>query len=147
LLVETKTSDSDVDSNSDSELNESKQITDTEPSVAITTTKVQPKKPEEPKEGQRHFHSEMWMKGNPLHFIVDSGSQKNLISAEVINRLNLTMMPHHHPYTIDWLNQGRDIHIIQQCRLHYVIKPFKDGELCDVSPLEVCDVLLGQPHM
>jgi hypothetical protein len=37
--------------------------------------------------------------------------------------------------------------VSQQCRLSYDIKPFKDEVLCDVSPLEVCDVLLGQPYM
>jgi hypothetical protein len=26
-------------------------------------------------------------------------------------------------------------------------QPFKDEVLCDVSPLDVCDVLLGQPYM
>jgi hypothetical protein len=31
--------------------------------------------------------------------------------------------------------------------MSYDIKPFKDEVLCDVSPLEVCDVLLGQPYM
>jgi hypothetical protein len=39
----------------------------------------------------------MWVKGAPLHFIVDRGSQKNLISAEVIKRLDLPMTPHPHP--------------------------------------------------
>ena len=29
----------------------------------------------------------------------------------------------------------------------YDIKPFKDEVLCDISPLEVCDVLLGQPYL
>jgi hypothetical protein len=29
--------------------------------------------------------------------------------------------------------------------MSYDIKPFKDKVLCDVSPLEVCDVLFGQP--
>jgi hypothetical protein len=29
----------------------------------------------------------------------------------------------------------------------YDIKPFKDEVLCDVSPLEVCDVILGQPYL
>jgi hypothetical protein len=27
------------------------------------------------------------------------------------------------------------------------MKPFKDEVLCDVSPLEVCDVILGQPYL
>jgi hypothetical protein len=35
----------------------------------------------------------------------------------------------------------------KQCRLSYGIQPFKDEVLCDVSPLDVCDVLLGQPYM
>jgi hypothetical protein len=31
--------------------------------------------------------------------------------------------------------------------LSYGIKPFKNEVLCDVSPLEVCDVILGQPYL
>jgi hypothetical protein len=27
------------------------------------------------------------------------------------------------------------------------IKPFKDNVFCDVSPLEICDVILRQPYM
>jgi hypothetical protein len=30
---------------------------------------------------------------------------------------------------------------------HTDIQPFKDEVLCDVAPLDVCDVLLGQPYM
>ena len=56
-------------------------------------------------------------------------------------------MPHPQPYTIGWLRQGSDLCINQQCLLSYDIKPFKDEVLCDVSPLEVCDVLLGQPYL
>jgi hypothetical protein len=89
----------------------------------------------------------MWVKGDPLHFIVVSKIQKNLILAKVIKRLDLPMTPHPQPYTIGWLFQGRDLCVIQQCRLPYSIKPFKDEVLCDISPLEVCDVLLGQPYL
>jgi hypothetical protein len=35
----------------------------------------------------------------------------------------------------------------QHCRLPYDIKPFKDEVLYDISSLEVCDVLLGQPYL
>jgi hypothetical protein len=98
-------------------------------------------------EGEHLFHSHMWVKGTPLHFIVDSGSQKNLISAEVVKQLGLSTTPHPQPYNIGWLHQGRDLRVSQQCRLSYGIQPFKDEVLCDVSPLDVCDVLLGQPYM
>jgi hypothetical protein len=59
----------------------------------------------------------------------------------------LPTTPHPQPYTIGWLHQGSDLRVSQQCRLSYNIKPFKDEVLCDVSPLEVCDVLLGQPYL
>jgi hypothetical protein len=118
-----------------------------EPNATVATTKLQPGEPDEPEEGERLFHSQMWVKGTLVHFIVDRGSQKNLISAKVVKRLDIPTTPHPQPYTIGWLRQGSDLCVIQQCRLSYSTKPFKDEVLCDVSPLEVCDVLLGQPYL
>jgi hypothetical protein len=86
-------------------------------------------------------------KGTPLHFIIDSGSQKNLISEEFVKQLALPTTPHPQPYTIGWLRQGRNLCVSQQCRLSYGINPFKDEVLFDVAPLEFCDVLLGQPYL
>jgi hypothetical protein len=56
-------------------------------------------------------------------------------------------MLHPQPYTIGWLRQGIDLRISQWCRLSYIIKSFKDKVLCDVSPLKVCNFLLGQPYL
>jgi hypothetical protein len=116
-------------------------------SAIIATTMLQPGEPDEPEEGECLFHSQMWVKSTPLHFIIDRGSQKNLISAEVIKRLALPKTMHPQPYTIGWLCQGSDLRVSQQCQLSYGIKPFKDEVLCDVSPLKVCDVLLEQPYL
>jgi hypothetical protein len=135
------------DSESDSENTGKGQIIDVDPTAIVATTTIQPEEPTDPEEGEHLFHSQMWVKGNPLHFIVDSGSQKNLISTEVIKQLGLLTTPHPQPYNIGWLRQGRDLCVSQQCRLSYNIQPFKDEVLCDVSPLDVCDVLLGQPYM
>jgi hypothetical protein len=147
LVAKVKASESDVGSDSESELERGRQIIDAEPSATVATTKLQPDEPDEPEEGEHLFHSQMWVKGTPLHFIIDSGSQKNLISVEVVKQLALPTMPHPQPYTIGWLCQGSDLHVSQQCRLSYDIKPFKDEVLCDVSPLKVCNVLLGQPYL
>jgi hypothetical protein len=89
----------------------------------------------------------MWVKGALLHFNVNRGIQKNLISAEVIKRLDLPTTPHLQIYTIGLIFQGRDLCVSQQCHFPYSIKPFKDEVLCDISPLEFCDVLLGQPYL
>jgi hypothetical protein len=87
------------------------------------------------------------VKGIPLHFIVDSGSQKNQISTEVVKRFKLTMKQHPQPYTIGWIIQGWDICVNQQCHVLYNIKPFKEEVFFDVSPLEFCDVFQRQPYM
>jgi len=146
-VTEVKASESDAGSDSKSEPERGRQIIDAEPSATVATTKLQPGEPDEQEEGECLFHSQMWVKGTPLHFIVDSGSQKNLISAEVLKRLALPTTPHPQPYTIGWLRQGSDLRVSQQCRLSYDIKLFKDEVLCDVAPLEVCNVLLGQPYL
>jgi hypothetical protein len=142
-----KALESNLDSKSNSNLDKVKQIIDVEPSATITTTNIHPNELEESEEGERLFHLQMWVKGASLHFIVDRGSQNNLISEEVVKGLELLKTLHTQPYNIKWLNQGRDLHVSQQCHLHCGIKPFKDEELCDFSPLEVCNVLLGQPYM
>jgi hypothetical protein len=147
LVVEVKASESDAGYDSESELERGRWIIDAKPSATVATTKLQHGEPDEPEEGECLFHSQMWVKGTPLHFIVDSGSQKNLISAEVVKRLALSTTLHPQPYTIGWLCQGSDLRISQKCRLSYGIKPFKDEVLCDVAPLKVCDVLLGQPYL
>jgi hypothetical protein len=147
LVAEIKEKEPNPDSESDSENTGKGQIIDADPTAIVATAAIQPEEPTDPEEGERLFHSQMWVKGTPLHFIVDSRSQKNLISAEVVKQLGLSTTPHPQPYNIGWLRQGRDLRVSQQCRLSYGIQPFKDEVLCDVAPLDVCDVLLGQPYM
>jgi hypothetical protein len=47
------------------------------------TTTIQREEPIDPEEGECLFHSQMWVKGTPLHDIVDIRSHKSLISVEV----------------------------------------------------------------
>jgi hypothetical protein len=103
---EIKEKESNPDSESDSENNGRRQIIDADPTATVTTTTIQPEEPTDPEEGECLFHSQMWVKGTPLHFIVDSGSQKNLISVEVVKQLELPTTPHPQPYNIGWLRQG-----------------------------------------
>jgi hypothetical protein len=73
-MTKLKASESKVDYESKSNLEGGKKIIDDEPIDIIANTKVQPSEPEEPKEGECLFHSQMWVKGDLLHFIVDRGS-------------------------------------------------------------------------
>jgi hypothetical protein len=146
-VAEIKDKELNPDSESDCENTGKGQIIDADPTAIVATTAIQPEEPTYSEEGECLFHSQMWVKGTPLHFIVDSGSQKNLISAEVVKQLGLSTTPHPQPYNIGWLRQGRDLCVSEKCQFSYGIHPFKDEVLCDVAPLDVCDVLLGQPYM
>jgi hypothetical protein len=87
----------------DSEKNKRRQIIDAKPTATIVTKTIQPEETEEPEEGEHLFHSHMWVRGTPLHFIVDIRSQNNLISTEVIKKLDLPTKPHSRQYNIGWL--------------------------------------------
>jgi hypothetical protein len=112
-VAEIKDKELNLDSESDSKNTGKGQIIDTNPTAIVTTTTIQPEEPTDPEEGEHLFHSQMRVKGSPLHFIVDSRSRKNLISAEVVKQLGLSTMPHPQPYNIGWLRQGRDLHVNQ----------------------------------
>eukprot|EP00253_Pinus_taeda_P035736 PITA_35736 len=88
-----------------------KQIIDAEPNVIVATAKIHKNEPEDPEEGEHLFHSQMWVKASLLEFIINSGSQKNLILAEVIKKLGLLTTPHLQSYSIGWLHEGRDLKV------------------------------------
>jgi hypothetical protein len=83
-VAEIKDKESNPDSENDYENTNKRQIIDAVPTAIVTTTTIQLEEPTDPEEGDFLFHSQMWVKGMTLHFIIDSGSQKNLMSEEVI---------------------------------------------------------------
>jgi hypothetical protein len=93
-VVEIKDKELNPDSKSDSENASKGQIIDTDLTSIVVTATIQPEEPTDPEEGEGLFHSQMWVKGTPLHFIVDSGSQKNPILAKVVKQLGFSTTPH-----------------------------------------------------
>jgi hypothetical protein len=96
-VAKVKASELDIGSDSELELERGRQIINTEPSATIDTTMLQLGETDKPKEGECLFHSQMWVKGTSLHFIIDSGSRNKLISVEVVKRLALLTTPHPQP--------------------------------------------------
>jgi hypothetical protein len=72
-VAEVKASESDAYSDFEPELERGRQIVHVEPSATIATTKLQLGEPDEPEEGECLFHSQIWVKGTRLHFIIDIG--------------------------------------------------------------------------
>ena len=72
-MAEVKASELDAGSDSELEPERGRHLY-MEPSATIATTKLQPSELDEIEEGEHLFHSQMWVKGTPLHFIIDRSS-------------------------------------------------------------------------
>ena len=70
LVADLKASESDAGSDFESKPNKGtdkgKQIIDVEPSAIMATTKIPKNEPDDLEEGERLFHSQMWVKGSLL---------------------------------------------------------------------------------
>jgi hypothetical protein len=73
-VAEIKDKEPNPDSESNYENTGKRQIIDADPTAIVAIETIQPEEPTDPEEGERLFHSQMWVKGTPLHFIVDSRS-------------------------------------------------------------------------
>jgi len=79
--------------------------------------------------------------------IMDNGSQKNLVSQELVDRLKLTTTPHPKPYHLGWVQKdGPRLLVSKQCLVTFAIGAFHDNVLYNVSPLDCSDLLLGIPY-
>ena len=79
LMAKLKALGLDLGFNYDSKIYKGKHIIEVGSTATVATTKVHPNYLKEVEKGENLFHSWIWMMGVPLHFIVDSRSQNNLI--------------------------------------------------------------------
>lgn len=77
--------------------------------------------------------------------IIDSGSTNNLVSTEMVEKLELETTAHSSPYKVSWLHKVNQVMVSQQCKVQFKIRGSKDEILCDVIPMDVCHILLGRP--
>jgi hypothetical protein len=76
--------------------------------------------------------------------ILDNGIQNNLVSHNLVQQLALPTTPHPTPYQLGWVQkEGPHVMVTKRCALTFSIDPFCDIVLCDVSPLDCANVLLG----
>jgi hypothetical protein len=77
--------------------------------------------------------------------IIDSGSFENLVSMEMVVKLELETTTHPNPYKVSWLQKGQQVMVSRKCNVEFKIGGYKDDCICDVIPMDVCHVFLGRP--
>jgi hypothetical protein len=93
----------------------------------------------------RLFRTTCKTKDRVCKVIVDSGSMDNLISIEMVEKLELETNDHPSPYKVSWLQKGHQVTVTKQCLVEFKIGGYNDKILCDVIPMDVCHLLLGRP--
>jgi hypothetical protein len=76
---------------------------------------------------------------------VDNGSKDNLVSIEMVEKMELETITHLSPYKVSWLQKGNQVTITKQCLVEFKIGGYRDEILCDVIPMDVYHLLLGRP--
>jgi hypothetical protein len=77
--------------------------------------------------------------------IIDSGRTDNLVTIEMVEKLEMETTTHPRPYKVSWLQKGHQVMVIKQCLVGFKICGYRDEILSDVIPMDVCHVLLGRP--
>ncbi|XP_028056442.1 uncharacterized protein LOC114260499 [Camellia sinensis] len=84
--------------------------------------------------------------GRFCNMIIDSGSYKNVVSQEVVDKLNLLVEEHPHPYSLSWFKKGNEIKVTKRCLVSFSIQQkYFDEAWCDIVPMDACHILLGRP--
>ena len=76
---------------------------------------------------------------------MDSGSSKNFISKQLVERLHLPVEKHLDPYTIDWMKDIESITVTDRCIILFPIVKYFDEIICDVVDMDAYHVLVGRP--
>jgi uncharacterized protein YlzI (FlbEa/FlbD family) len=93
----------------------------------------------------RLFRTTCKTKYRKCQVIVDNESTDNLVSIEMVEKLELETIDHPSPYKVSWLQKGHQVNVTKQCLVDIKIGRYNDRILCDVIPMDVCHVLLGRP--
>lgn len=66
-----------------------------------------------------------------------------MVSSYLVDKLGITCMEHPTLYRLQWLNDSGEVKVNKQYMVSFNVGRYEDEVLCDVVPMQACDVLLG----
>jgi hypothetical protein len=94
------------------------------------------------------FHIRVISKHTKIDTLFDTGSQANLISEDIVKKLDLETTPHPKPYPLGWICDNAKLHVTRRCKLRFSITAnYIDEVELDVIPLDICGIVLGSPYL
>ena len=94
------------------------------------------------------FHVRVISKHTKSDTLFDTGSQANLISDDLVKKLNLEKILHPKPYPLGWICKDTNLEVTRKCILRFAITTnFIDEVELDVVPLDISGIVLGSPYL
>lgn len=93
------------------------------------------------------FHTRVEYQGWAFNCIVNNDSGMNVLSQEVVNKLQLLVEKHPVNYKLSWVDDSM-ISVKHQCLTSISLgKHYVDTLHCDVVPIKACHLLLRRPWL
>ncbi|XP_057532797.1 uncharacterized protein LOC130810672 [Amaranthus tricolor] len=91
------------------------------------------------------FQTKCKIQGKVCDLIIDSGSEANCVSKQLVEELHLKTKAHPNPYKMKWLDTKASGSVKHQCPVVLTLGTYEDEVLCDVLEMDACHLLLGRP--
>lgn len=94
------------------------------------------------------FHIRFISKHMQIDTLFDSGSHNNLISTELVKKMNMETEPHHKLYPLGWITKDVGLQVTRKCIFRFPITTnFIDEVELDVVPLVILGIVLGSSYL
>ncbi|KAE8663201.1 putative Quercetin 3-O-methyltransferase 1 [Hibiscus syriacus] len=92
------------------------------------------------------FHTTCTVADKVCKMIIDSDSCENVVSEEVVQKLQLKTDHHPKPDKLSWLNKSSEVTVDRRCLVSFSIgRKYFDNAWYDVVSMDACHILLGRP--
>ena len=76
--------------------------------------------------------------------IIHGGSTNNLVSEMMVTMLKLKWKKHPCPYLLAWVQDDHKVMVNEKYLVKFKIGSYQDEVLCDVIPMDICNLLLDR---
>ena len=90
------------------------------------------------------FRSNCLIQGKVCKFIIDSGVSNNVLSYEVVKKLNLKTFAHAAPYYATWVNENHNLLIKDQVMVEFLVGSKRDKVLYNVMYIYSGNLISGR---
>ena len=88
------------------------------------------------------FHTRCKCERKCCDVIIDGERTNNLVSEEMVSKINLRREKHPEPYWIAWVQDDHKVLVSEQYLVKFKIGFYHDQDLCDIISMDVYHLLL-----